>query len=126
MALTSYSSRDLGSNKMKTLLAEIDFEKLTDEISPTLGLKPQFLPGPESSLAGIINIFIPYLFAIAGLLLLFYLIYGGFHMMIAAGDEKGLAEAKGKITNALFGFLLLFISYWLVQIIGVIFGVKLF
>jgi hypothetical protein len=47
-------------------------------------------------------------------------------MMIAANDEKGLAEAKGKITNALIGFLLLFVSYWLVQIIGHILGIQIF
>ena len=106
----------------------IDFESITRNLKPTLGIKDVFLPSSSTStnVGGIITIILPYLFVIAGLLLLFYLIYGGFHMMIAANDEKGLAEAKGKITNALVGFLLLFISYWLVQILGHIFGIAIF
>lgn len=103
----------------------IDFEGLSGAIP---SLKPIFQAGENSAgnVGGIISTILPYLFVFAGLLLLFYLIYGGFHMMIAAGDEKGLAEAKGKITNALVGFLLLFISYWLVQVVEFILGIKIF
>lgn len=101
----------------------IDFGRLSGAIP---SLKPIFQPGPASNVGGIISLILPYLFVIAGLLLLFYLIYGGFHMIIAAGDEKGLAEAKAKITNALLGFLLLFVSYWIVQILEIIFGIKIF
>jgi len=101
----------------------IDFGILSGAIP---SLKPVFQPGESTQVSGIISVILPYLFVIAGLLLLFYLIYGGFHMMIAANDEKGLAEAKGKITNALVGFLLLFVSYWLVQILGHIFGIQIF
>lgn len=107
---------------MKLLTQAIDFNQLKDAIP---SLKPEFQPG-GGDVAGIINIIIPYLFVIAGLILLFMLIYGGFHMMVAANDPKGLQEARAKITNALVGFLLLFISYWLVQIIEVIFGVSFF
>lgn len=101
----------------------IDFEGLKGAIP---SLKPIFQAGPASNVGGIISSILPYLFVFAGLLLLFYLIYGGFHMMIAAGDEKGLAQARGKITNALVGFLLLFISYWLVQVVEFILGIKIF
>lgn len=101
----------------------IDFGQLSGAIP---SLKPVFQPGPTGNVGGIISAILPYLFVIAGLLLLFYLIYGGFHMMIAANDEKGLAEAKGKITNALVGFLLLFVSYWLVQIMEYILGIQIF
>jgi len=111
---------------MKVLIAQIDFE----EIQKGLGINSPFNVTQESTAASkvglIISTLLPYLFVIAGLLLLFYLIYGGFQMMIAANDEKGLAEAKGKITNALIGFLLLFVSYWLVQIIGHILGIQIF
>lgn len=111
---------------MKTLISQLNFE----EIQKGVTINPQFRVTNESTAAskvgGIISMIMPYLFVIAGLLLLFYLIYGGFHMMIAANDEKGLAEAKGKITNALVGFMLLFVAYWLVQILGHIFGIAIF
>ena len=111
---------------MKTLLAKINFEDLQNSIP---GLKDTFKwnsGGTAASKVGIIiSEILPYLFVIAGLLLLFYLIYGGFHMMIAANDEKGLVEAKGKIINALIGFVLLFISYWLVKLMGFILGISI-
>jgi len=105
----------------------IDFTKIKEALVTAVpSIKSEFLPDSSPNVSGIISIILPYLFVIAGLLLLFYLIYGGFHMMIAANDEKGLAEAKGKITNALVGFLLLFVSYWLVQILGYILGIQIF
>lgn len=112
---------------MKTVIAQVDFNSINNVIVSTMpNLNPAFWPGASPNLLGIISVFLPYLYVIAGLLLLFYLILGGFHMMTAANDEKGLAEARGKITNALVGFLLLFISYWLVQIMEFVLGVQIF
>jgi len=108
---------------MSTLSQAINFNQIGNAIP---SLKPSFKPGPSSNVGQIISLILPYLFVIAGLLLFFFLIYGGFHMMIAANDEKGLAEAKKKITYALVGFLLLFVSYWLVQILEYILGIKIF
>jgi hypothetical protein len=111
---------------MKTLLTQIDFGEIGKQFGEETGLKEQFQPGPSSNIGRIIFDLFPYLFVIAGLILLFYLIAGGFQMMTSANDEKGLISAKGKITNALVGFLLLFISFWLVQIIEAILGIKIF
>ncbi len=107
---------------MRVLIAQIDFGKIQEAIP---SLKPEF-KGGASSVGAIISLILPYLYIIAGLMLLFYLLLGGFHMMTAGSDEKGLVEAKGKITNALIGFLLLFVSYWLVQILGHILGMQIF
>jgi len=105
----------------------INFKKIQEMAFPDL--KSPFTIGNEgaaSNIGGIISTILPYLFVFAGLILLFYLIAGGFQIMLSAGDEKALGEAKKKITNALFGFLLLFISYWLVQIIEIILGITIF
>ncbi len=102
---------------------KIDFNALGKAI-PSLGLV--FQPGPATNIGSIISLIIPYLFVAAGLLLFIYLIIGGLQMMTSAGDEKALTEAKGKITNGLIGFLLLFVSFWLVQIIGFVLGIKIF
>ena len=109
---------------MKNLIAEnaIDFSQLKDAIP---SLKPEFTGG-ASQIYPILSDVLKYIYVFAGLLLLFYLIYGGFHMMTAANDEKGLVEAKGKITNALVGFLILFLAYWIVQIVEYILGIQIF
>ena len=107
---------------MKLLIQQIDFNQLNDAI-PNLDSK--FKLG-AAGVYPILSDILKYVYVFGGLLLLFYIIYGGFHMILASGDEKGLIEAKGKITNALIGFIILFVAYWLVQILEIILGVTLF
>lgn len=66
----------------------------------------------------IVGVLINFLFPIAGLLLLLYLIYGGYKMMVSAGDPKAAQSARSVITTAMIGFVIIFVSYWLVRIIG--------
>ena len=72
----------------------------------------------------IISSLLKYLFAGAGLLLLLFLIYGGLSLMLSRGDPKAVQSAKDKITGALVGFIIVFVSYWLVQIVGTILGIE--
>lgn len=74
------------------------------------------------TLSDIINLALQYLFPLAGLLLLLYLLYGGYNYMLSRGDPKAVEQAKGIITTAVIGFIIIFIAYWLVQIIGLILG----
>lgn len=78
------------------------------------------------NLGSIINALIPYIFGMAGLALLVILIWGGFELMTSAGDPKKMQSAQGKLTNAVVGFIIIFVAYWLVQILEVIFGIKIF
>jgi len=99
-------------------LAAIDFNNLEGSIP---GFR--FAGG---NISDIVNYLIPRIFIFAGLLLLLYLIYGGFHFIISMGDPKGMQEARGKITNALVGFLVVFLAYWIVIILGRILGIDTF
>lgn len=100
----------------------VPFDKLNEAIG--LGTK-----GPlqgNLTLGGIVSAVLPYLFAGAGLLLLFYLIWGGFSLMLSRGDPKAVESAKGRITNAIIGFVIIFVAYWLVQFLGQILGIGQF
>ena len=63
-----------------------------------------------------------YIFFFAGLILLFMLIMGGFQMLTSAGDPEKVKAGQGKITTGLIGFLIIFVAYWLMQIIEVVLG----
>ncbi len=76
------------------------------------------------NLGAVISALLPYLFTGAGLLLLLYLIFGGLQLMLSRGDPKAVESAKGKITGALIGFVIVFVAYWLVQIIASILGLQ--
>ena len=77
----------------------------------------------SGNLGDIVGALLPYLFAGAGILLLLYLLYGGISLMLSGGDPKAIQSAKDKITGALVGFIIVFASYWLVQIVGKILGI---
>ncbi|MGD8744555.1 MAG: hypothetical protein PVJ52_03110 [Candidatus Woesebacteria bacterium] len=80
--------------------------------------------GEKATIADIISGLLLYLFPIVGLLLLLYLIYGGYALLTSAGEPKKVAQAKGVITTALIGFAIVFISYWIIQIVQIILGVN--
>lgn len=100
-------------------LAQSDFN-ITELEDKVPGFK--FVGG---SIGDIVSELLKYLFPLAGLLLLLYLLFGGFQLMTSGGDPKKMQEAKGKLTNALVGFIIVFIAYWLVQIVGKILGIEI-
>lgn len=91
------------------------------EIEPPKGLK---FTG-DQALTEVFSALLPYIFVIAGLLLLGAIIIAGFQFLTSAGEPKKTAQAKGCLTDAVVGFLVIFISYWLIQIIEIIFNIKI-
>ena len=79
-----------------------------------------------SDIGALISKVLPYLFSIAAILLLIFLIMGGLQMMTSRGDPKAMQAAQGKITNALIGFVIVFFAFALVSIIGKVFGIDAF
>lgn len=65
--------------------------------------------------------------SIAGVILLFILIMGGFGMIAGAGNDNPEQIEKGKkaATSALIGFIVVFSSYWIVKLIETITGLDL-
>lgn len=75
--------------------------------------------------AELIETTLPYLYAVAGIILLFNLITSGFRMMTSQGDPKGMQEAQLKLTNSAIGILILFASFWIVQLLLKFLGIDL-
>src|SRR3989344_7990805 len=79
-------------------------------------------PVSFTSLGDVINEFVKYAFPAAGLLVLLYFLYGGYEVMLSGGNPKTLEAGKSKITNAIIGFVIIFISYWIVQAVEIALG----
>jgi hypothetical protein len=77
-----------------------------------------------ANIGTIVSKLVLYLFPFAGLIMLLYFLSGGYKYLLSRGDPKALAEAKGSITTAIIGFIIVFAAFWIVQIIGVVFGIK--
>jgi hypothetical protein len=69
---------------------------------------------------GVFNI----VFFVAGVALLLYMITSGLSMMTSRGDPKALEGAKARLTYAVYGFIIVFTAYWIVQIVGLLLGLK--
>lgn len=78
------------------------------------------------TLADVISEALKYVFPAAGLILFFMLITGGFQLLTSAGDPERTKKGYGKIIWAIIGFLVIFIAYWLIQILEAILGIKVF
>lgn len=78
--------------------------------------------GDLSSPGGIVSRLLLFAFPLAGLILFVMIVWGGFEMLTSAAS-KGIEAGKQRVTAALIGFTLLFVAYWVFQIVEVIFGV---
>lgn len=66
-------------------------------------------------------ILIQFIFIIAVLLALLFLIFGGFKWITSGGDKAGVEGARGMIVAALVGLVVVFLSYFLLTLLLQIF-----
>ena len=78
-----------------------------------------------STPGGIVSRALDFAFPIAGLILFVMLVWGGFEILAGAAGKKSLDAGKQRATAAVIGFLLLFSSYWIAQIVEYVFGVAI-
>ena len=75
-----------------------------------------------SSLGQIISKGLGFIMPMAGIVLLFVLISGGYDYMMSQGNADKIKSAQAKITSGIIGFILLIVSFLITRIIAVIFG----
>lgn len=105
---------------MLTLLAKSATQEVRDTISNAIGLKP----GLETP-GGFLSALFPYLFMGGGVILFGMLVWGGFEMLMGAAEPKQQEAGKQRISAAAIGFVLLFTSYWIAQILQIVFGINI-
>ncbi len=81
--------------------------------------------GDEENLYTFIGKVLPNVYIIAGVILFIYFIAGGFFIVSSAGNPDSAKNGQKIITNAIIGFIILFTSYWLIEIIEYVTGVKI-
>ena len=85
-------------------------------IEGPVGLKTEF-----TDLSSVVSAALPYLFAIAGIILFAFIVWGGFDYLTAMGDPKRAEAGKNKITSAVIGFILIFAAFWIYQLVSYLF-----
>lgn len=66
------------------------------------------------------NIFIIVLVAVVVLCLIF-LIFGGIKWIVSQGEKEGVEKAKGTIISAILGLVIVFLSFFIVEVVAHLF-----
>jgi len=81
------------------------------------------LDNKYTNIGSVINGIVPFIIAIAGVLLFFILMWGGYDYLTSQGLPEKIKSANAKITSAVIGFVLLILSFLITRIISFMFGV---
>lgn len=76
------------------------------------------------TLGGIVNRAIPFIILFAGVGTLLMILLAGLQLLTGANDPKKLEMGKKRLTYGLAGFFIIFLAYWVVQAVGIIFGIE--
>ncbi len=74
-----------------------------------------FATNQFSTLGGVISNFITPLFALMAVVVVFYFLYAAVKLITSAGDKTAVASARGMITHAIIGIVLLMIVFLIAQ-----------
>ena len=80
-----------------------------------------------SDVGSLVSLFIKIVFALSGVIILVFLILAGIGLIAGAGssDPEKIEKGKQSATSALIGFVVVFVAYWIVQLIELWTGIKI-
>lgn len=78
---------------------------------------------PDS--ATLINNVLPNVYVASGVVIFIMILVGGFMIISNAGNRDKVADGGKIITSAIIGLLVIFASYWIIQLIQVVTGLKI-
>lgn len=97
----------------------------TVDIGQSLRFQDSSARETYTSFGGLISNVLPNVYIAAGVILLFLIISGGLIMILNSGNQDAQANGKKVITGAIIGLVALFASFWIIQIIQVLTGIKI-
>lgn len=105
-------------------------EKLAVDIGEEFKLQPQGsgiaqAPG-YASIGELISSFLPNIYVIASLILFVLLIVGGFAIITSGDNSQKKGQGAKAVTSAVAGYIIIFVSYWIIKLIEFLTGVKIF
>ncbi len=76
-----------------------------------------------ANFGSVVGSLIQLIFAIAVIVALFYLVWGGFKWLMSGGDKQAVTSAREHIVAAIIGLVIIFLSYFIINILLGFFGV---
>lgn len=94
------------------------------EVDTMSNIVPNDISGIDNIVKVIQNA-VRFILLIAFVLAFIFLLIGGIRWITAGGDEKAVSGARGMITAALIGLVIVLVSYALIILVETFFGVKI-
>lgn len=95
-------------------------------IIPRLAFAQDIIPqeslGRVDNIIPVVRNIIRFILIVAFVLAFIFLIIGGIRWITAGGDEKGVAGARGMITGALIGLVIVLVAFALIRLVETFFG----
>ena len=89
--------------------------------SQQISNSPELLNSPTAFFSALL----PNIYIFSGIILLLYILYGGFLVVTAGSSADQAGQGQKAITNAIIGFGIIFASYWIIQAIQVLTGIPI-
>lgn len=77
------------------------------------------------SLPGIIGALVTFIFIVAVVIALFYLLFGAVRWIFSGGDKGAIDSARGTIVAAIVGLIILFLTFLLINVLLAFFNVNI-
>lgn len=84
-----------------------------------------FAASPREVLQTLIPPFIGILFVAGVIIFMFMLLWGAVQWIISGGEKAGIEGAKGRITSAIVGLVLLLSTFAVIKLIETFFGINI-
>lgn len=91
-------------------------------ITPPVGVKTGGLDVGNLIVANSLTI----MFVIAAIALVFFTVWGGIQWITSGGDKAKIQAARNRITYAIIGLIVTFLSFFIVNTVGGAFGINFF
>lgn len=113
--------------KAKKLIGIIALQ-VTAMTIPMAALAVNIVPtqlSQQTSLVTVVQAIIRFILLIAFVLAFIFLLIGGLRWITAGGDEKAVAGARGMITGALIGLVIVLLAYAIIKLVEAFFNVTI-
>jgi len=79
----------------------------------------------DSNLLGVISVVLRNIYVITAIILFIMIFVGGIGMILNAGNAEKQKQSSKTLGSAVTGFLIIFLSYWLLKILQLFTGIPL-
>ncbi len=98
---------------------------ITNPVFKGTSLENLFYLGPTAFFSVLLPKIITLILIVGSIIFLFMLLIGGVQWISSGGDKGALEAAKGRITNALLGIVVLFAAFAIIKFIEYFFNVSI-